>query len=50
MHMGAVGSQVPHIYLRKKCHKQIVHNEMLRTLRDTDPFWRFWMALYREKE
>jgi len=34
----------------KPATKQIVHDELLRTLRDTDPFWRYWMAFYREKE
>ena len=34
----------------KPATKKSVHAELLRTLRDTDPYWRFWMAFYREKE
>lgn len=34
----------------KPATKKIVHAELLRTLRDTDPYWRFWMAFYLEKE
>ncbi len=34
----------------KPATKQSVHKELLRTLRDTDPYWRFWMAFYREKQ
>jgi hypothetical protein len=33
----------------KPATKQSVHKELLRTLRDTDSAWRFWMAFYREK-
>jgi hypothetical protein len=33
----------------KPATKQGVHRELQRTLRDTDPFWRFWMAFYQEK-
>jgi|HubBroStandDraft_4_1064222.scaffolds.fasta_scaffold130000_2 hypothetical protein len=33
----------------KPATKQTVHRELLRTLRDTDPAWRFWMAFYRER-
>lgn len=34
---------------KKPATKQSVHRELLRTLRDTDPWWRFWMAFYNEK-
>ena len=34
----------------KPATKKSMHAELLRTLRDTDPYWRFWMAFYREKE
>jgi len=32
----------------KPATKQSMHKELLRTLRDTDPAWRLWMAFYRE--
>ncbi len=34
----------------KPATKESMHSELLRTLRDTDPFWRFWMAFYWEKK
>jgi hypothetical protein len=32
----------------KTVTKKEVHAELLRTLRDTDPWWRYWMAFYRD--
>ncbi|MFS8066994.1 MAG: AAA family ATPase [Byssovorax sp.] len=34
----------------KPATRKSVHKELLRTLRDTDPAWRFWMAFYLEEE